>query len=133
MNTTKPKKLIAGLASIALSLSLGVISPAQAATATVPLTSTTTTAAPTVWVTQVGGSGSLFGVLEWTPVSGASKYLIHKTGTIRPYWRLFWVTPATITSMQVTDLPGAIAVYRVTAVVNGKETVIGRFNYRPKK
>lgn len=132
MNTTKPRKLLAGLASIALSFSLGVISPAQAATTTAPVTSTTTSS-PSVWVTQIGGPGSLFGLLEWKPVSGASKYLIHKTGTIRPYWRLFWVTPASITSMEVTDLPGAIAVYRITAVVNGKEVVLGRFNYRPKK
>lgn len=133
MTTTKPKKFIAGLASIALSFSLGVISPAQAATTATPLTNTTTATSPTVWVTQVGGPGSLFGLLEWKAVSGASKYLIHKTGTIRPYWRLFWVTPATMTSMKVTDLPGAIAVYRITAVVDGKEVVLGRFNYRPKK
>lgn len=133
MTTTKPSKLLAILATVALSLSLGLVSPAQAVNRFTPLESTTSTTSPAVWVTQTDGPGSPFGLLQWTPVPGATQYRIHKTGTIRPTWRLFWVASGDMSSLIVTDMPGAIAVYRVTAVVNGKDVLLGRFNYRPKK
>lgn len=133
MTTTKLNRLTAGLAAIALSLSLGVISPAEATTRVVPTQISTPVPVGSVWVTQTGGPGSVFGLLEWTPIAGATKYTIQKTGTIRPQWRLFWVTPANMTALEVVDQPGAIAVYRVWATVNGREVLVGRFNYRPKR
>jgi hypothetical protein len=133
MTTFKASKLTAGIAAIALSLSLGIVAPAEATTRPNTSQNTSSTSSSPVWVTQIGGAGSLFGQLEWTPIPGATQYLIHKTGTIRPYWRLFWVMPGNMTSMTVTDKPGAIAVYRITAIVDYREVIVGRFNYRPKK
>lgn len=133
MTTTKLNRLTAGLAAIALSLSLGVVSPAEATTRVVPTQTSTPAAVGSVWVTQTGGNGSVFGLLEWTPIPGATQYTIQKTGTIRPSWRLFWIAPAGMTALEVVDKPGAIAVYRVWATVNSREVLVGRFNYRPKR
>lgn len=133
MTTTILNRLAAGLAAIALSLSLGLVSPAEATTRVVPTQTSTSVTAGSVWVTQTGGRGSVFGLLQWTPISGATQYTIQKTGTIRPYWRLFWIAPASMTALEVVDKPGAIAVYRVWATVNSREVLVGRFNYKPKK
>lgn len=133
MNITRSNRLVAVLATIALSLSLGLISPAEATTRVVPTQTSTPAAVGSVWVTQTGGNGSVFGLLEWTPIPGATQYTIQKTGTIRPYWRLFWIAPAGMTALQVVDKPGAIAVYRVWATVNSREVLVGRFNYKPRR
>ncbi len=121
----KYRKTVGALSAVLLASTLAMAAPAQANTNPTP------SPVGSVWVTQVGGPGSVFGLLEWTPVEGATSYRIHKTGSIRPYWRLFWVMPGQYTSFKVSDKPGAIAVYRVTAVVNSKEVLVGRFNYRP--
>ena len=133
MTKTRPNRLTAGLAAIALAFSVGLVAPAEATNRFTPTQTTSSTAVGSVWVTQTGGLGSVFGLLEWTPISGATKYTIQKTGTIRPYWRLFWIAPAGMTALEVVDQPGAIAVYRVWATVNGREVLVGRFNYRPKR
>jgi hypothetical protein len=119
----KHKKAIGTLLTVLLLSAPTTPSPA--------LGNTNPTPAGNVWVTQEGGPGSVFGLLEWTPIAGATSYRIHKTGSIRPYWRLFWVMPGEYTSFKVSDKPGAIAVYRVTAVVNSREVLVGRFNYKP--
>jgi hypothetical protein len=75
--------------------------------------------------------GSYFGTLEWSSVPGATEYRIYKTGTIRPTWRLFYVYPTSITSITISDMPGAIAIYKLIAVVNNKEVLIGEATYRP--
>lgn len=88
--------------------------------------------AETVRVTQVS-PGSFSGILEWPVTAGATQYYIYKTGTIRPYWRLFWVAPGNMNALEVVDKPGAVAVYRVVAIVDGREVALGRFNYRPRR
>jgi hypothetical protein len=59
--------------------------------------------------------------------------MVYKTGSIRPYWRLFFVAPGNMNVLQVIDKPGAIAVYRVVAIVGSQEVNLGRFNYRPQR
>lgn len=118
------KKAVVSLSAVLLAGALATPAPAHANTSPTP------TPAGSVWVTQ-SGPGSVFGLLQWTPIPGATSYRIHKTGSIRPYWRLYWVMPGEYTSLDVVDKPGAIAVYRVTAVVNSREVLVGRFNYRP--
>jgi hypothetical protein len=133
MISSRQNKLTASLAAIALALSVGLIAPAEASTRANTTQSSTSTAVGSVWVTQTGGPGSVFGLLEWTPVAGATQYTIQKTGSIRPQWRLFFVAPASMTKLEVVDKPGAIAVYRVWATVSSREVLVGRFNYRPKR
>ena len=70
-------------------------------------------------------------VLQWFTISGGTEYRIYKTGTIRPTWRLFYVYPPSITSITVFDKPGAIAIYKIMAVVNGKEVFLGEAIYEP--
>lgn len=77
--------------------------------------------------------GSFFGTLQWLPVEGASSYLIYKTGSIRPGWRRFASTVASTNKLTVSDKPGAVAVYRVVAIVAGKEVKIGTFKYFPSR
>jgi hypothetical protein len=77
--------------------------------------------------------GSLLATLQWTPSALASSYRIYKTGTIRPTWRLFAIMPAAAISRTVADRPGAIAVYRVMAVVNSREVLVGEVIYRPTR
>jgi hypothetical protein len=84
----------------------------------------------TVRVTQQG-PGSLFALLEWPAVAGATEYRIFKTGSIRPKWRLFWITPSSLTQHTISDKPRSIAIYRVVALVNNREKDLGEFIYRP--
>lgn len=79
------------------------------------------------------GAGSFFGILQWSPVEGANSYLIYKTGSIRPGWRKFASTSFRTTSITVSDRPGAIAIYRVVAIISGKEIEIGTFKYFPRR
>jgi hypothetical protein len=72
-------------------------------------------------------------LLEWPAVTGATSYRVFKTGTIRPTWRLFAILPARATSRAVADKPGAIAIYRVVAVVGSREVEVGSFTYFPQK
>lgn len=126
------KKLISSAAAVALTLSLSVSVPASAYT---PFSSTYTSsvsATSPVVVTQ-SGVGSYFGTLEWAPVPRATGYWIYKTGNIRPTWRLFFMAPPTMTKLTVSDRPGAIAIYRVMAIVDSRETLVGRFKYKPKR
>lgn len=85
---------------------------------------------PTVTVTQ-NEAGSLFGKVQWTSVEGATEYRIYKTGSIRPSWRLFWVSNSNATYRNVSDAIGAIAIYRVMAVVDGAEVLVGEDRYQP--
>lgn len=133
MTTIKKPRTLALITAFVIVIALVPISSSSSASANSPQGTTTDNSTLPVRVTQIGGAGSLFGMLEWNAVPGATQYIIHKTGSIRPYWRLFWITPASMTKLEVVDQPGAIAVYRVTAVVNSREVVIGRFNYRPRK
>lgn len=83
-----------------------------------------------VKVTQVG-AGSYDGLLEWTLVDGAEQYRIYKTSSIRPGWRLYWVEDGPWNYQTIVDKPGTIAIYRVSAVIGGKEIVVGEFKYEP--
>jgi hypothetical protein len=75
--------------------------------------------------------GSLLATLQWTPNASASSYRIYKTGTIRPTWRLFAIMPGAAVSRTVADRPGAIAIYRVMAVINSREVLVGEVIYQP--
>jgi len=75
--------------------------------------------------------GKGFASLEWSQVEGASSYRIYKTGSIRPGWRLYWTTDENGYKKTVTDAIGAIAIYRVTAVVGGSEVELGEVQYEP--
>lgn len=79
------------------------------------------------------GAGSFFGTLNWNSVPGASSYLIYKTGSIRPGWRQFASVPNGTNAMSISDKPGAIAVYRIVAIVNGSEVEIGTVKYFPSR
>lgn len=133
MVNTLRNKVTAGLAAVALSLSIGLVAPAEATNRYPVQQSASVSVSTPVVVTQTGGAGSHFGLLQWAPIAGATEYRIHKTGSIRPYWRLFFVAPASMTRLEVSDKPGAIAVYRVTAMVDSREVLVGRFNYRPTR
>lgn len=85
---------------------------------------------PEVTVTQ-NSVGSLFGKVKWTAVDGASEYRIYKTGSIRPSWRLFWTGSPESTHRNVSDAIGAIAIYRVVAMVDGREVLVGEARYQP--
>jgi hypothetical protein len=86
----------------------------------------------TVNVTQVlPGIGIGEAVLQWSLVNGGTDYRIYKTGSIRPRWRLFYVYPPSVTSITIFDQPGSIAIYKIMAVVNGKEKFVGEVIYRP--
>jgi hypothetical protein len=86
----------------------------------------------TVTITQVlPGNGVGEAVLRWYLVPGGTEYRVYKTGTIRPTWRLFYIYPPSITSITVFDKPGSIAIYKIMAVVNGKEKFLGEAIYEP--
>ena len=86
----------------------------------------------TVTITQVlPGKGVGEAVLRWYLVPGGTEYRVYKTGTIRPTWRLFYIYPPSITSITVFDKPGSIAIYKIMAVVNGKEKFLGEAIYHP--
>jgi len=85
---------------------------------------------PEVTVTQ-NAAGSLFGKVSWTPVEGATQYRIYKTGTIRPGWRLFWTSDGTSTHRNISDAIGSISIYRVVAMVDSREIVLGEVRYEP--
>ena len=129
-------KVLAASVAIAIGLSLITASPAEACQEPHPTPSPTTTSAPSsadsVRVTQQV-AGSPFALLEWPAVAGATSYRIFKTGSIRPRWRLFWITPRSLTKHTIADKPGSIAIYRVVALVNNKEKDLGEFIYRPLK
>jgi hypothetical protein len=127
-------KVLAASAAIAIGLSLITATPAEACQEPHPTPSPTATSAPSsddsVRVTQQA-AGSPFALLEWPAVAGATSYRIFKTGSIRPRWRLFWISPARATSRTVADKPGSIAIYRVVALVNNREIDLGEFVYMP--
>lgn len=85
-----------------------------------------------VSATQVG-AGSFFGTLSWSPISGASSYTVYKTGSIRPGWRQIASMSSRTTSMTISDKPGSIAIYRVTAVVSGNLVTVGVIKYFPRR
>lgn len=86
----------------------------------------------TVTVSQVTpGNGIGEAVLQWSSIPGVTEYRIFKTGTIRPSWRLFYIYPSSITSITIFDQPGSIAIYKIMAVINSQETLLGEVTYRP--
>jgi hypothetical protein len=127
-------KVLAVSAAIAVGLSVFVATPAEACEEPHPTPSPSPSAAAstlaTVRVTQQG-PGSFFGLLEWPAVAGATEYRIFKTGSIRPRWRLFWITPGSLTKHTISDKPRSIAIYRVVALVNNREIDLGEFTYIP--
>lgn len=124
-------KVAIGLTALALSCSVVLGAPAEA-TSRAALQNTSTSTTEVLQITQ-WGAGSYFATLEWPIVPGATQYLIYKTGSIRPKWRLFYITPSTVNSKTVSDKPGAIAIYRLAALVNSKEVPIGRVTYLPTR
>lgn len=76
--------------------------------------------------------GSNVGLLRWSEVTDAEGYKVYKTGSIRPGWRLYWVAESTWFEKTVVDKVGAIAIYRVVALVGSKEVEVGTFEYMPK-
>ncbi len=113
------------LVNVEKSFSIGPDVPVE------PITEDPPTPSPNqVEVTQ-DGTGSFFGTLSWSHFSGASSYLIYKTGSIRPGWRQFASVSTRTNKMTVSDKPGAIAIYKVVAIVNGSEVEIGTVKYFP--
>jgi hypothetical protein len=129
-------KVLAASTALAIGLSLLNATPAEACEQPHPTPSPTTEASvsttDTVRVTQ-RSPGSAIALLEWPAVTGATGYRIFKTGSIRPRWRLFALIPSGATSRTVADKPGAIAIYRVVAVVGSREVDLGSFTYIPVK
>ena len=123
---------VLGLSTLVLSSSVALVAPAQAVGRESLLASTVATSSEAVKITQQA-PGSSRATLEWTLTPKATEYRIYKTGSIRPSWRLFAISPANVTSRKVVDLPGAIAIYRVMAVVNSKEVLVGRVTYTPTR
>ena len=135
INTRKISKAI-GLAVTAVLLSAVLGTSASGVVTSSPgiNKSSTVSVSQPVRVTQFSpGTSSGAGLLEWLPVAGATEYRIYKTGSIRPSWRLFAITPKTVTNRKIADKPGAIAIYKVTALVNYKEVLVGSFTYSPKR
>ena len=86
----------------------------------------------TVNVTQVlPGIGIGEAVLQWSLVNGGTEYRIYKTGSIRPRWRLFYIYPPSVSSITIFDKPGSIAIYKIMALVNGREKFVGEVTYIP--
>lgn len=71
------------------------------------------------------------GLLEWSLVGGASKYKIYVSSSVRPGFRLFWVAEKDWSSRTVVHKPGVIAIYRVIAIINSSEVLLGEFKYEP--
>lgn len=130
-NLLKFKKALAFFAALAL-LASAYVAPAYGSTK--PLyTQGSDTAIGSVQVTQVApGTTSGRGLLEWTAVAGATEYRVYKTGTIRPTSRLVFVVAGAFTSKRIVDMIGATARYRVTALVNFREVLVGSFIYSPR-
>ena len=84
-----------------------------------------------VQVTQ-GEVGSGRAVLEWSQLTDAEGYKIYKTSTIRPGWRQYASVSEAAYYRNVIDKPGSIAIYRVVAMISGKEVEIGTFEYFPE-
>ena len=129
-------KVVAASAALAVGLSLLTATPAEACEephpTPSPIAEAPVSTTDIVRVTQ-RAPGSPFALLEWPAVTGATGYRIFKTGSIRPRWRLFAILPARAISRTVADKPGAIAIYRVVAVVGSREVEVGSFTYQPQR
>jgi len=132
MKTVWKKKLAIGIAALALSGSVVLGVPAEATNRTLSSETNVSASTEVVRVTQQG-KGSYFGLLEWPSVASATEYRIYKTGSIRPRWRLFYITPPQVTSKIVSDKPTAVAIYRLFALVNSREVFMGEFVYIPRR
>lgn len=84
-----------------------------------------------VRVTQ-SAIGSGRAVLEWSQLDQAEGYKIYKTSSIRPGWRQYASVSQAAYYRNVIDKPGSIAIYRVVAIISGKEVEIGTFEYFPE-
>jgi hypothetical protein len=122
---------VLGLATAVLSSSVAITAPAVAVTRLSQTEITTTSSTGLVSITQ-WETGSYFATLSWDSIPGATSYRIYKTGSIRPKWRLFAMTTQK-TSRTVSDRPGAIAIYRVMAMVNNREKFVDRVIYIPTR
>lgn len=78
-------------------------------------------------------AGSSIGTLTWDLVEGASSYTIYKTGSIRPAWSIYSYQKSTTSKKTIVDKPGSIAIYRVVAIVSGKEVQVGKYRYYPSR
>jgi len=132
MKTTWMYKVAIGVATLALSGSVMLGLPAEATNKTTSNATSATATTEVVRVTQQG-KGSYFGLLQWPSVANATEYRIYKTGSIRPKWRLFYITAPSVTSKIVSDKPAAIAIYRLYALVNSREVFMGEVVYIPRR
>lgn len=132
MNIVWKNKVAIGIAALALTGSIILGAPAEAANKTLSDGTSVTATTEAVRVTQ-HGKGSYFGTLQWPSVANATEYRIYKTGSIRPRWRLFYITSAQVTSKVVSDKPAAIAIYKLFALVNSREVFMGEFIYIPRR
>lgn len=131
MVKTLRSKVTAILAVIALSLSVSLVSPAEATTRPTRQ-DTSSTAIETVWVTQKA-PGSVFGQLRWVQLPGATEYRIYNAGSFRPSWKLIFIMSSRASKRTIVDLPGTISIYRIMALINSKEVEVGRYIYKPTK
>lgn len=132
MKTLWRNKVAIGVAALALTGSVMLGAPAEATNKPASNGTSVSSTSQVVRVTQQG-KGSYFGLLEWPFVASATEYRIYKTGSIRPRWRLFYITPPSVTSKIVSDKPAAVAIYRLFAVVNSKEVFMGEVVYIPRR
>lgn len=88
---------------------------------------------PEYWVEASQESpGSPFGTLRWSRVEGAVAYKIYRTSSIRPSWILYGYRQQNlITEAGITGLPGSTARYRIFAVINSEEVLVGETRYKP--
>lgn len=75
--------------------------------------------------------GSNVGTLKWPRIEGSDGYRVYKTTSLKPGWRLHWVAQEDWFERTIVDKVGSTAIYKVFALVGGKEVEVGRFQYEP--
>lgn len=78
-------------------------------------------------------AGSIFATIEWSEYPHADKYIIYRTGQIKPGWRPLWDVDNLTTSQLIAEELGYISIYKVIALVGTEEVEIAEFKYRPSK
>lgn len=73
------------------------------------------------------------GLLEWSLIDGASQYRVYVSSSVRPGFRLVWVAEKDWSSRTVVHKPGVISIYRVIAIINSSEVLVGEFRYEPEE
>lgn len=76
-------------------------------------------------------AGSLFGVLSWEKVLNAKQYEIHFQVEGTTSWELYAGTSSSADKRRITGSPDEKYLYRVTAVTDAGEVILGIVEYQP--